>query len=250
MLNSHTLDTIEERKGDHIMDNKIKGDSDCPIVEINLQNNETIKIERGSMAYMSNVIIEGKMNSNKKGLGGVLGAIGRSLTSGESMFITEATGTSHDGLLGIAPSIPGKIVCLEVNSQNHYYLNNGAFLACDNSVSYEMKTQSVGKALFGGTGGFFVMHTFGQGDLLINAYGDIMEINVDDTHPITIDNEHVVAWDDSLDYEIKIASGTFGFTTGEGLVNVFHGNGKVYIQSRNLHSLADALTPFIPQTKD
>ena len=53
-----------------------------------------------------------------------------------------------------------------------------------------------------------------------------------------------------LDYEIKIASGTLGFTTGEGLVNVFHGNGKVYIQSRNLHSLADALTPFIPQTKD
>lgn len=54
------------------MDYKIKGDSDCPIVEINLQNNETIKIERGSMAYMSNVTIEGKMNSNKKGLGGVL----------------------------------------------------------------------------------------------------------------------------------------------------------------------------------
>lgn len=43
MLNSHTLDTIEERKGDHIMDYKIKGDSDCPIVEINLQNNETVK---------------------------------------------------------------------------------------------------------------------------------------------------------------------------------------------------------------
>ena len=133
---------------------------------------------------------------------------------------------------------------------HQYYLNNGAFLACDNTVSYEMKTQSVGKALFGGTGGFFIMHTSGQGDLLINAYGDIMEINVDADHPITIDNEHVIAWDDSLDYEIKIASGTFGFTTGEGLVNEFHGNGKVYIQSRNLHSLADALIPFIPQGKN
>lgn len=150
MLNSHTLDTIKERnKKEVTMDYKIKGDSDCPIVEINLQNNETVKIERGSMAYMSNVVIEGKMNSNKKGIGGVLGALGRSITSGESMFITEATGTSHDGLLGIAPSIPGKIVCLEVTPACHYYLNNGAFLACDNTVSYEMKTQSVGKALFG-----------------------------------------------------------------------------------------------------
>jgi hypothetical protein len=39
MLNSHTLDTIKERnKKEVTMDYKIKGDSDCPIVEINLQN--------------------------------------------------------------------------------------------------------------------------------------------------------------------------------------------------------------------
>lgn len=69
MINSHTLDTIKERsKKEVTMDYKIKGDSDCPIIEINLQNNETVKIERGSMAYMSNVVIEGKMNSNKKAL--------------------------------------------------------------------------------------------------------------------------------------------------------------------------------------
>jgi len=36
-------------------------------------------------------------------------------------------------------------------------------------------------------------------------------------------------------------SGTFGFTTGEGLVNRFMGEGKVYIQTRNLSSLASAL---------
>lgn len=224
----------------------IKGDSDCPIAEIQLQTNETIKIARSAMAYMSNVFIEGKMNSNTKGLGGVLGAIGRSLTSGESMFITEAKGVAKDAFLGVAPSIPGKIACLQVQPNQHYYLNNGAFLACDDSVSYEMKPQSVGKALFGGSGGLFVMHTFGQGDIMVSAFGDIIEINVDANHPITIDNEHVVAWSDSLNYEIKIASGTFGFTTGEGLVNVFHGNGKVYIQTRNIPNLANALIPFMP----
>lgn len=46
MINSHTLDTIKERsKKEVTMDYKIKGDSDCPIIEINLQNNETVKIE-------------------------------------------------------------------------------------------------------------------------------------------------------------------------------------------------------------
>ena len=44
------------------------------------------------------------------------------------------------------------------------------------------------------------------------------------------------------------ASGTFGFTSGEGLVNEFTGNGKIYIQTRNVHNLADALRPFFPSS--
>lgn len=61
---------------------RINGDSDCPLAEVTLAKGEKIKIERGAMAYMSNVEIVGKMNANRKGLGGVLSAIGRSLTSG------------------------------------------------------------------------------------------------------------------------------------------------------------------------
>lgn len=38
-------------------------------------------------------------------------------------------GVATDGVLGIAPSIPGKIVCLEVEPGHHYCLNDGAFLA-------------------------------------------------------------------------------------------------------------------------
>ena len=42
---------------------KLLGDSDCPMVEVSLGAGETIKLERGAMAYSSNVVIEGKMNS-------------------------------------------------------------------------------------------------------------------------------------------------------------------------------------------
>ena len=128
---------------------------------------------------------------------------------------------------------------------HQYCLNTGAFLCCDDSVSYVMKKQTVGKALLGGTGGFFIMATEGTGDVMVNAFGDLLALEVRSDHPITIDNEHVVAWDASLDYDIRIASGTFGFTTGEGLVNEFHGNGKVLIQTRNIHNLAQAIQPFI-----
>ena len=226
----------------------IAGDNDCPLVQIQLQAGETVRIERGCMAYMSDVKLEGKMNSSKKGIGGMFSAIGRSLTSGESVFITEASGTSDHGRLGIAPAVPGKIVCLSVNDTRQYRLNTGAFLACDHSVQYVMKRQDIGKAFFGGTGGLFVMETQGEGDVLIAAFGDILELEVAQGSPITIDNEHVVAWDASLDYAIRVASGTFGFISGEGLVNEFTGNGKVYIQTRNVHNLADALRPFFPSS--
>ena len=139
-----------------------------------------------------------------------------------------------------APSIPGKIVCLPIG-ERQYRLNTGAFLAGDYSVGYSMKMQDIGKAFFGGTGGLFVMETEGQGDVFVNAFGDLLELEVHPDCPMTIDNDHVVAWDRNLDYHISVASGTFGFTTGEGLVNRFVGEGKVYIQTRNLSSLASAL---------
>ena len=226
---------------------QILGDNDCPLVEIRLGRGESVRIERGAMAYMQDVRLTGKMNSRSGGLGGLFGAIGRSLTSGESMFITEAVGESDSGLLGIAPSIPGKIVRLAAGSRQ-YRLNTGAFLACDAGVGYRMAAQDVGKAFFGGTGGLFVMETEGTGDVLINAFGDLLELEVTPDRPITVDNDHVVAWDRTLDYRIEIASGTFGFTTGEGLVNRFMGNGRIWIQTRKVHSLADAVAPFLPQS--
>ena len=69
----------------------LTGDSDCPIARLALSRGESVKIENGSMVYSRGVEISGGLNSKKKGLGGVLGAIGRSITSGESMFITTAT---------------------------------------------------------------------------------------------------------------------------------------------------------------
>ena len=224
----------------------LTGDSDCPIARLALSRGESVKIENGSMVYSRGVEISGGLNSKKKGLGGVLGAIGRSITSGESMFITTATGTVDDGEIAIAPPIPGKIVNLQVGGQQQYRLNTGAFLACDATLDYTMVNQGLGRAVFGGTGGLFVMETNGTGTILGSAFGDILSLDVTPESPHVVDNEHVVAWDASLNYNIQVASGMFGFTTGEGVVNSFNGYGRVYIQTRNLQNLAQAMHPYLP----
>lgn len=225
---------------------QIKGDSDCPMIIARLSEGETIMMESGSMVFMRGVELQGNLNSKQKGFGGLLGAIGRSIASGESMFITSATGKTEDAIVGIAPSVPGKIIRLEVGGATQYRLNTGSFVCCDKDVAYEMRSQELSRALFSGTGGLFVMETTGKGDIFVSAFGDILELEVTPERPMIIDNEHVVAWDASLEYHIEVASGIIGLTSGEGLVNKFSGKGKVLIQTRNIHSLATALIPYLP----
>ena len=227
---------------------QVFGDSDNPLVEVALTTEEKLRLESGAMVYMQDVELEGKMNADKGGIGGFFKAVARSIGSGESIFVTIAKGTSERGRIGVAPAAPGVIRALEVG-ERQYCLNTGAFLACDESVNYELIAQnSVGKVLFGGTGGIFVMKTTGYGDLLVNAFGDILELEVTEDRPIIIDNMHVVAWDTQLDYNIRVASGVIGFKSGEGLVNEFHGNGKILIQTRNIRSLALDLWPYMPSS--
>ena len=221
-----------------------------PLVEILLKSGEEIQIERGCMVYHTgDVTLEGKMNSDSGGLGGLVKALGRSIVSGESVFITRAKGMSDNSRIAIAPGNPGAIRELSLGTQQ-WHIRDQAFLACDSGVSYEMKRQSFGKAMFGGTGGFFIMETKGAGSMLVSSYGDIVELKLDGLKPFVVDNTHVVAWTTGLNYQIRVASGTFGFTTGEGLVNEFHGAGTVLVQTRNLESLASVLKPFLPSSSN
>lgn len=79
------------------MNYSITPNSTFPVVNITMGQDETIQIESGSMIYHNGLVeLSGHMNSNgKKGLGGIMSAIGRSVTSGERFFITTATGTAQ-----------------------------------------------------------------------------------------------------------------------------------------------------------
>jgi len=219
-----------------------------PLVELSLNQGETIYIQRGSMVYHTpNVSLNTKLNASGSGLGRFVKAVGRSMVSGESTFITQAVAESDNGNLALAPDTPGQVIALELG-EKQYRLNDGAFLALDGTAFYTMERQSIGKALFGGQGGLFVMTTKGQGTLLANAFGSIKKIELQNQE-ITIDNAHVVAWSKSLDYDIHLENGFWqSIGTGEGVVNTFRGTGEVYVQSLNLQSFAGALNKYIPKS--
>ncbi len=223
------------------MELKITNSSFAPVANIKMNKGEKIKVERGGMIMKSpGVEIKGKMNGK-----GLLSALGRAMTSGESMFITEAECNEAEGFVVVGPHNIGKIFTLECGAKQ-WVLNDGAFVASQTSVDYKMNRQkNLGGALIGRTGGLFNMETSGNGLVVVSTYGDVMEYELNN-NSVTIDNGHVVAWESSIRYEPKIASGMFGFTTGEGIVLEFTGTGKIYIATRNLQGTAESLIPFLP----
>ncbi|SQE95148.1 HTH DNA-binding protein [Streptococcus equi subsp. zooepidemicus] len=216
-----------------------------PLVEIDLDMGESVFLQKGSMVYHTpSVSLNTKLNGRGSGLGKLVGAIGRSMVSGESMFITQAIANDVSGKLALAPSMPGQVIALELGV-DQYRLNDGAFLALDGSAHYTMKRQKLGKALFSGQGGFFVMSTQGEGTLLVNAFGSIKKITLHGDS-MTIDNSHVVAWSQDLDYDIHLENGLMqSIGTGEGVVNTFSGYGDIYVQSLNLQQFAGVLQSYI-----
>ena len=219
-----------------------------PLVELSLNQGETVFIQRGSMVYHTpNVTLNTQLNASGSGLGRFVKAVGRSMVSGESTFITQAVAQSDNGYLALAPDSPGQVIPLQLG-EKQYRLNDGAFLALDGTAYYTMERQSVGKALFGGQGGFFVMTTQGQGTLLANAFGSIKKLELHNQE-VTIDNAHVVAWSQSLNYNIHLENGFWqSIGTGEGVVNTFQGTGEVYVHSLNLQTFAGSLSKFIPRS--
>jgi uncharacterized protein (AIM24 family) len=129
---------------------------------------------------------------------------------------------------------------LEVGPGSAYHLSDGSFVAAESGVELRARMNTLGGALFGGTGGFVVMEASGHGQLAVSGAGSIFMLDVVPGRPLTIDNNHAVAWSSSLQYEVTMlqSGGMLGsligsVTSGEGLVLKFQGQGKIIVCSRN-----------------
>lgn len=220
-----------------------------PFLHVSMQQGEAIYCESNAMVMSEqNLEVGGKLR------GGIFQAFMRKFTSGESLFQQHIKAVKGAGECLLSPNLDGDMQILEVG-QRQYILSDGSFVAATEHTMIKAKVQSnIGGALFGGTGGFVVMETSGQGQVCISGSGTLLELEITpEQGEVTIDNGHVAAWDASLNYNIGIPSSGSGFvgnimnslTSGEGLVIKFRGQGKVIVCSRNrasyLQWLATAL---------
>jgi len=208
---------------------------------LNLKTNETVVVESGAMAAMDTCI---KMKSRAKG--GLMKGLGR-MVSGESFFISEFTAEGKSGELYVSPGVPGDIC--------HYYLQGNAlmiqssgFVAASPTVEIDTKFQGF-KGFFSGESLFLIRAT-GIGDIWFSSYGAIVEIPVAGDY--VVDTSYIVAFEDTLNYNVEMLGGLSfrglrtGILGGEGLVCRFNGEGRLWVQSRELYSLINFLNPFRP----
>lgn len=208
-----------------------------PLIDVQLESGESIKAESGAMVSMSsNINLQGKME------GGFGKAIGR-MFSGEKFFFQTLLAENGPGRVQLAPTTIGHILHFNLEKGRELIIQKDGFLAGSNSIVIDTHVQNLTKGLFSGEG-FFVLRARGYGDLFLNAFGAIHPIELGPGETYIVDNAHLVAWDSSLQYNIKLASskGMFSsFTSGEGFVTEFCGPGVVYIQTRNLKGFAYSL---------
>ena len=213
-----------------------------PVVRINLRRGEKIKAESDAMIAMSPTVdVEGKME------GGILSGLARKFLSGESMFFQELAANRGDGEILIGHAQPGGILDLELDGSYGLRIQKNGFLASTEGIQVDTHVQNLAKGFLSGEG-FFILNATGRGTIFVSSYGVIHPINLEQGEEIIIDNGHLVAWPDYMDYKIEKASGGWisSFTSGEMLVCRFRGPGIVLIQTRNPDAFKGWIQSMLP----
>lgn len=208
-----------------------------PIVKCELQRGERIKAESDAMIGMSPTI---------EVTGGTEGGIMKGLTrmlAGESFFFQYLSANRGAGEVLFGPAIPGGIIDVELDGSYGLKVQKDGFLASTEGVEINTKVQNLARGLFSGEG-FFILDVKGTGTVFLSSYGSIHAINLAPGEEYIVDNGHLVAWADYMDYNIEKASKGWGnsIMSGECLICRFRGPGVVLIQTRNPKGFKNWLT--------
>ncbi len=209
-----------------------------------LSPGESVNVEPGAMVAMGGV----EMQTRSSG-GGIFKSLKKMVVGGESFFLNTFTAGGSGGWVSVAPGSPGDIQGFDLQPGRKIFIQGGSYLGSTLNVQTDTKFQGM-KGFFSGESMFFVQASTEDGTVgrvWYNSFGAIKQIPVQPGQTITVDTGHVVAFEDTVQYTIAKVGGMKSFLVGgEGLVMNFTGQGTVWIQTRNVESLAGKLIPFMP----
>ena len=211
-----------------------------------LDHGEGIVIEGGSMISYSGEIETETITGSSDEEGGLIDAVKKSILSDEKLFKNRFTAVENGVEISFAQHTPGDMKGIRLNNDK-WMINSGCYVA--NSPAIDTELESGGKDSLLGGGGLFFLSAQGNGALFIGSYGGIVGHELAEGEKLTVDSEHLVAWQSRLDFTSKSFGGIKStILGGEGFVAEFTGPGFVYIQTRDLGSFVNEIHAKMPTT--
>lgn len=197
-----------------------------PAVEFTFQRGESVYTQRGGMVWMSDGI---RMETGVKD--GILGGLGRKLR-GETFFLSSFYAEEDGAYVAFAPAFPGEIIPVRMGGP--VICQKRAFLcATQGIVAKTTFTKKFSVGLFGGEG-FILQRVSGNGMLFLEVDGNLHEITLEEGETISVDSGNLVAFEESVSYDIRMMTGKNLLFGGEGIfLTMLTGPGTVYLQTLN-----------------
>jgi uncharacterized protein (TIGR00266 family) len=197
-----------------------------------------VRVEAGAMA-----MTRGDITMATSTQGGFMKGLRRTL-GGESFFVNDFS-TRSGGVVGVAAALPGDLTLVTLDGAVTLLVQSGSWIASDPSIDVD-SSWGGGKSFFSGEG-LILLRCSGRGDLLLSSYGAIRSTALAPGEVLTLDTGHVVAFDDTVRYQVRKA-GSWKSTLlgGEGLVTDFTGPGRVWLQTRSSSDLVSWIGSHLP----
>lgn len=195
-------------------------------VLLNLNGNG-YTVQAGAMQWISGNV---QMSTGVKGIGNFLGKMVSGAVTGESAVKPVYEGY---GQVMLEPTFRHIILTDIASWGGSVVLDDGLFLACDNTVQQKVVARSnVSSAVFGREG-LFNLSLNGQGAAALESIvpmEELIEINLEND-VMKIDGNMAIAWSGSLEFTVEKSGKSLlgSAVSGEGLVNVYRGTGKIWM---------------------
>ncbi len=187
----------------------------------------SITVQAGAMQWM---VGNANATTGIKGVGDLFSKAVRGKVTGESAIKPEYTGT---GEIILEPTYH-HILLLDLSEWNQsIVLDDGLFLACESTLKQKAVMRSNISSAIAGNEGLFNLGIEGKGILCLESpcpQEELIEVELDND-VIKIDGNLAIAWSGSLEFTVERSGKTLvgSAASGEGLVNVYRGTGKVLI---------------------
>ena len=187
----------------------------------------SITTQAGAMQWMVGDV---NTTTGVKGVGDLFGKTLRGSVTGESAIKPEYTGR---GMLVLEPTYH-HILLLDVAAwDGSIVLDDGLFLACESTLRHKAVARSNLSSAALGNEGLFNLGIQGSGVLCLESAcpkEELVEVTLQDD-VLKIDGNMAIAWSGSLRFTVERSGKSLigSAASGEGLVNVYRGTGKVLL---------------------